>query len=117
MSASIAANTRWARTADRAAATAPAREALSAKFETIVDPDGRLSPEERARRGASLRRAHMTRLALRSAQNRRAAATVRKAVADSRRVARELARAASELDRLADDDGSALAADGGVGEA
>ncbi|WP_246351054.1 hypothetical protein [Nocardia barduliensis] len=41
------------------------------KFDRLVDPDGLLSPEERAYRSAQARKAHYTRLALKSAQARR----------------------------------------------
>jgi hypothetical protein len=68
----IGANSRWAREADRSAATAPARAGLLARFEREVDPDGLLPPEERARRVESARRAHMQRIALASAKARRA---------------------------------------------
>ena len=70
--ARIAANTRWAFTDDRPAATAAARSAADARFEREVDPEGKLPPEERARRAASLRKAHYGRMALLSAQKRRA---------------------------------------------
>lgn len=53
--------------------TAPAREGFLARFEREADPDGVLSPEERSRRAEALRRAHMARLALKSAQARRKA--------------------------------------------
>ena len=69
--AKIAANTRWALTEDRSAATQPAREALARKFEDQVDPERRLPPDERARRAESARRAHFQRMALKSAQSRR----------------------------------------------
>jgi hypothetical protein len=45
------------------------------RFERQVDPDGTLKPEERARRAGHARKAYFTRLALRSAQARRQAAT------------------------------------------
>lgn len=61
----------WANTEDRAARTAPARRALDAKFERLADPDGVLTPPERAKRAESLRKAHYARLALKSAQARR----------------------------------------------
>jgi hypothetical protein len=48
--ARIAAAERWGHTADRTAATEPARRALRAKFEREADPDGALSAQERARR-------------------------------------------------------------------
>lgn len=72
--ARLAAHERWARTTDRTAATAPARRALLERFERQVDPHGTLDPAERARRAESARRAHFTRLSLRSAQVRRARA-------------------------------------------
>jgi hypothetical protein len=69
--AKLAAHTSWAMTEDRTARTAPARAALLAKFETQVDPEGVLAPDERARRAESARKAHFQKLALRSAQARR----------------------------------------------
>jgi len=71
LAARVAAHTRWSQTADRAAATAPARKGLQQRFEREVDPDGTLSPAERARRAQSARTAYFTRLSLRSAQSRR----------------------------------------------
>ena len=73
--ARIAAHERWANTADRAAATAPGRKAALARFERLVDPTGTLDPAERARRAEHARKAHFTRLALKSAQARRARKT------------------------------------------
>ncbi len=67
----MAAQISWAKTDDRSARTAPARRAARARFEEQVDPDGRLSAAERARRAEHALRAHMTRLALRSARVRR----------------------------------------------
>lgn len=67
----IGAAERWARTTDRRAATAPARAALASKWEREVDPEGRLDPDERAYRASQAQRAHMQRLALKSAQVRR----------------------------------------------
>jgi hypothetical protein len=69
--ASIAAHTRWARTADRTAATAPARAAAADRWLRQVDPDGVLDPVERVQRAESLKSAHFRRLALASAQARR----------------------------------------------
>jgi hypothetical protein len=69
--ARIAAAERWARTPDRAAATAPARRGLRAKFEREADPDGVLDAGERARRADALMSAHMLRLARASAKARR----------------------------------------------
>lgn len=51
--------------------TAPARRAFLSKFELEVDPDGVLAPAVRAKRAEAARKAHMTRLALKSAQARR----------------------------------------------
>lgn len=61
-SASVAANTRWAFEPDRAKATRPGTSAFLAKFEALVDPDGVLSPEERAKRARNALSAHMTRI-------------------------------------------------------
>jgi hypothetical protein len=69
--ARIAAAERWGRAADRTAQTAPARRGLRAKFERQVDPDGSLSPDERARRADHLMRAHMLRMSLIAAERRR----------------------------------------------
>lgn len=71
LAARIAAHDRWARVPDRAAATAPARAALMAKFERQVDPDGSLPPDERAKRAEHARKAHFARLCLASARSRR----------------------------------------------
>jgi hypothetical protein len=60
----------WALTPDRARRTARARTAFLARFEHEVDPDGTLSPDERARRANSALRAHMLELAARSARSR-----------------------------------------------
>ncbi|MGH8917627.1 MAG: hypothetical protein ACRDZY_18015, partial [Acidimicrobiales bacterium] len=52
---------------------------LQARFQRDVDPDGALSPGERARRAESARRAHMQRLALASAKARGARKATREA--------------------------------------
>ena len=54
------------------AMTAGARRGFVDRFEHAVDPDGRLEPIERARRGERAMRAHMLRLAMASAQVRAA---------------------------------------------
>lgn len=72
MVARIAANSRWATEPDRRAATRPGTDGLLARFEREVDPNGELTPDERRRRALSARKAHMQRLALRSAQKRAA---------------------------------------------
>lgn len=69
--ATIAAHSKWA-IHDPVAGTAKARQAFLDRFDKAADPDGVLPPEERARRAAHLRKAHFTRLALKSAQARRA---------------------------------------------
>jgi hypothetical protein len=51
--------------------TKAARTAFESKFEREVDPEGVLPIEERLRRAEMARKAHFTRLALRSAQARR----------------------------------------------
>jgi hypothetical protein len=50
-----------------------ARREFTDRFEREADPDGLLSPEERARKAEHLLREHMARLALASAQARRKA--------------------------------------------
>ncbi|MGH9151355.1 MAG: hypothetical protein ACRD03_02890 [Acidimicrobiales bacterium] len=59
----IGAHESWARTEDRSARTAKARAAFMAGFERQVDPDGVLSPDERARRAEHAKKAHFARLA------------------------------------------------------
>lgn len=49
----------------------PGRDAFLARFEREVDPDGVLPERERARRAELAKRAHMTRLAVKSAAARR----------------------------------------------
>lgn len=73
LAAQIAAAERWGRTADRTAATAPARAGLRAKFAREVDPDGTLSADELERRVDSLIRAHMLRMSLKAKQARQRA--------------------------------------------
>ncbi len=69
--AQMAAHTRWAQCDDRTAATEPARRAAQARWDREVDPDGVLSPQERARRAESAKKAHMARMAFNSAKARR----------------------------------------------
>lgn len=71
----IAAHESWARTTDRSARTRAARQGLEAKFEREVDPDGVMSPADRAKAIESARKAHYRRLALKSAEARRAKAS------------------------------------------
>lgn len=72
LKASLAAHESWAKTADPAARTERARSAFDARFERQVDPEGILDPAERQRRAAHARKAYFARLALKSAQARRA---------------------------------------------
>ena len=69
--ASIAAHESWARTADRAARTANARRKMLDNFERQVDPDGVMSPSERAKAAENARKAYFKRLALKSVQVRK----------------------------------------------
>jgi len=55
---------RWARVADRTAATEPARKGLRNKFAREVDPDGTLPEAEREYRIEQRYRAHMLRMSL-----------------------------------------------------
>ena len=90
----IAAHSSWAHTENRSARTAPARQAMLGKFEQQVDPDGVLTPAERALRAENARKAYFSRLALKSAQ--------------SRRRAKEARDEANLLDQAADDADQAL---------
>lgn len=67
----IAAEISWARTVDRSARTRPGRQAFLKKFEKEVDPDGKLSPEERQLRAEHALRAHMLQLAKRATTARK----------------------------------------------
>lgn len=69
--AQLAANARWARRDDRAAAMAPALAGQLRKFEREVDPHSELAPNERRKRAENARKAHMQRMSLKSAQVRR----------------------------------------------
>lgn len=70
----LAAYEKWAQTSDPSAATAPARQAFRDSFAKAVDPEGVLDPVERARRAEHARKAYYLRMALKSAQVRRAKA-------------------------------------------
>lgn len=69
--AQIAAHESWAKTPDRAARTAKARAAALERFERQVDPNGELTPQERAVRAEHARKAYFKRLAFKSARARR----------------------------------------------
>jgi hypothetical protein len=96
----IAAHTSWANTSDRSARTAAARRAAEERFEIEVDPDGTLPPAERAKRAENARKAHFQRMALKSAQVRRARATAANAGEEDRAKRDENARQAG-LQRMA----------------
>jgi len=51
--------------------TEPARRAFMSRFESEVDPDGVLTDVERIRRAEQAKKAYFTRLALKSARQRR----------------------------------------------
>ena len=68
--ARLAAHTRWAHTEDPTEATRPAREAFNRRFLDEVDPDRKLSEQDRQRRAAHARKAFFARLSLKSAQAR-----------------------------------------------
>lgn len=70
MRARLAAHAMHARY-DTAKVSKPGRDAFLARFEREVDPDGVMPVAERLRRAEHAKRAHMTRLALRSARTRR----------------------------------------------
>lgn len=79
--ASLAVNTRWARTPDREAAMEPLRRGMREKFEREVDPDKKLSPAVRAKLAKNAYDAHMKRLALLSVQSRKRAAKAKRKAA------------------------------------
>lgn len=74
--ASIAANTRWANTppADRRRQADRGHAALLAKFAEQVDPERKLSIEDREKLAANAYAAHMKRLAFASSRARRGSA-------------------------------------------
>jgi hypothetical protein len=69
--ARIAAHASWAATSDRTARTAAGTAAFCDRFEQQVDPDGVLTPEQRAEQARHARLAYMLQLAERSADARR----------------------------------------------
>ena len=75
-----AARESWAATPDWSARTAPGTAHSPAAleyWESKLDPEALLPPEERARRAEQLRRAHFIRLGVLSGQARRARKAVR----------------------------------------
>lgn len=67
----IATLRQWAVENDPTGRTANARKTFLDRFERDADPGGRLSPEERAKRAARLRRAYFMELAAKSAAVRK----------------------------------------------
>lgn len=61
----------WANTEDRTARTRKARTAFEARFEREVDPDGVMSPADRAKAADAARRAYFARLSRKGAKARR----------------------------------------------
>jgi hypothetical protein len=70
LQARMAAHELHARVADPAAHTAPARKAFLSRFEREVDPEGVLTPQERARRAEHAKKAYFLRLAAASSKAR-----------------------------------------------
>jgi hypothetical protein len=70
MRASLAAHSRWAQEPDREKAMRPALNAMLAKFERQVDPEGVLDPAERTQRAESAKKAYYKALALKSSRSR-----------------------------------------------
>lgn len=77
--AQLAANTRWSRETDRKAAGERGQNGLRARFAREIDPVGRLSDDELAKRVENALKAHMQRMQLRSSQARAARRAVRSA--------------------------------------
>lgn len=76
----------WAQTpdAERSTRTAPARANAPGslgRWEREVDPDGKLSPAERARRAEQARSAYFAALALKSSRSRQKATAARRRAA------------------------------------
>lgn len=72
-----AALSRWAHEDDPTEAMRPAAVGFLRRFEKQVDPDNRLTPDEREKRARRLMRAHMITLAQKS-RRKRAGTTLRR---------------------------------------
>jgi hypothetical protein len=68
---SAAAHASWAKTPSRSARLAAAWEAREARFERLVDPDGAMTPADRAKAAESARKAFYAEMARKSAAARR----------------------------------------------
>ncbi len=69
--ARMAAHALHAKVSDPSAHTAPARAVFLSRFEREVDPEGVLTPEERARRAEHAKKAYFLKLALASREARK----------------------------------------------
>lgn len=63
---------RWSKEPDRTQATEAARLANRLRFEALVDPDGTLTPSERAKRAESARKAFYYEMSLKGVRARQA---------------------------------------------
>ncbi len=70
LQARMAAHALHARIEDPTAYTAPARKVFLSRFEREVDPEGLLTPQERARRAEHAKKAYFLRLAAESSKAR-----------------------------------------------
>jgi hypothetical protein len=72
LDARLASHSSWARTTDRAERTRAAREAQWAKLEASVDPDGVMSPADRAKAIENAKTARMLAMSRKAAAARKA---------------------------------------------
>lgn len=72
--ARVAVHTSWAKTTDRSARTKPGTAAFLARFEREVDPDGLMSPADRAKAVENAKSAYFAALALKASKARKAKA-------------------------------------------
>jgi hypothetical protein len=76
--ARAAVHSSWAKTVDRAARTAPAREAALRKLEEAVDPKGKMSPADRRKAAINAQKARMLALSQKGNDARRAKKAAKK---------------------------------------
>lgn len=81
--ARAAAHASWAKTPDRAARTAKAREAAVAKFERGVDPDNTMSPADRRKAAVNAQKAHMYAMSQKGVDKRKAKRAAKQRPADA----------------------------------
>jgi hypothetical protein len=77
-SGSAAAHSSWAYTRNRNARTQAARDARRARILAAVDPEGLMSPADRAKAEKNAMQAHMLNMSIKAAKARTAAAKARK---------------------------------------